>query len=96
MPERKYTSRSAKYCTSVRTKCLIRDGMVGPMGIRNNDVQQSKNSEKMEEGAEISQEVPRNMARAVGSRRSRRSGQKLPRRLATLPVLIWSPIHIYP
>ena len=33
MPERKYTLHSADYCTGVRTKHLIKDGMGGPMVI---------------------------------------------------------------
>ena len=44
MPERKYTSHSAKDCTVVRTKRPINDGMRGPIGISTNAVKQYKNS----------------------------------------------------
>ena len=45
MPERKYTSHSAEYCTGMRTKHPIKDGMGVPMVISTNYVQQYNNSE---------------------------------------------------
>ena len=44
--ERKYASHSADNCTGVRTKRSIKDGMGGPIGSRNNAVQQHTKSEK--------------------------------------------------
>ena len=45
MPERKYASHSANYCTGVRTKRSIKYGMGGPIGSRTHAGQQHKNSE---------------------------------------------------
>ena len=45
IPERKYASHSTKDCTGVRTKRSIKDGMLGPIGSRNNAVQQHKKHE---------------------------------------------------
>ena len=45
MPERKYTSYSAKYCTGVHNNRTIKDGMGRPMGSRTDAVKQYNNSE---------------------------------------------------
>ena len=46
MPECKYMSHSTEYCTGVRTKRSIKDGMGGPVGIRNHAVQHHNKPEK--------------------------------------------------
>ena len=46
IPERKYMSHNTEDCTGVRTKCSIKYGMGGPIGSRNNAVQQHKKYEK--------------------------------------------------
>ena len=97
-------SHSADDCTGVLTKRPINDGMGGTIGSRNYAVQQYKNSEKMEEGSESSQEskqncyiaFPRNPACAVRSSRSRRPRNKLLKGIASLPVMILTLICCYP
>ena len=44
MSERKYMLHSTEYCTDVRTKRSIKDGISGPIGSRNHAVQQHKKS----------------------------------------------------
>ena len=51
IPERNYASHIAKDCTSVRTKCSIKDGMGGLIGSRTHAVQQHKNPSKSKSSA---------------------------------------------
>ena len=44
IPERKYALHSTEYCTGVRTKRFIKDGIGGPIGSRTHAVQQHKKS----------------------------------------------------
>ena len=53
IPESKYMSHSTKYCTHMRTKRYIKDGLGGPIGSMTHAVQQHNKSKKMEERAEI-------------------------------------------
>ena len=46
MPERKYISHSAEYCTGMHTNQKIKDGMVGYVGRRADTVKHYKKSEK--------------------------------------------------
>ena len=44
MTERKYASHRTEYCTGMRTKVSIKDGMGGPIGSRTHAIQQNKKS----------------------------------------------------
>ena len=85
IPERKYTSHSSKDCTGVRTNRSIKDVLGGPMGIRSlkTNVRRSWKLSGIRTRCYIA--FPRNLSRAMNSRRS---GQKLLRRVATFTVVI--------
>ena len=101
MPERKYMSHNSKNCTGARTKCPIKNGMGGPIGSRYDFLQQYRNSKNkwnkdlksLKKKTRCYIVFPVNHARAVKSRRSRRPGQNLLGRLASLPAMIGVPIH---
>ena len=101
MPDCNYMSYSTKDFTCVCTNRSIKDGLVRPMRIRTDSVKHYKRSEKNGgRSLNLSRSRTRcyialtiNQVRAVISIRSRRSGQELLRRVATLPVMIRTPIH---
>ena len=56
IPEKNYVSYSAEDCTGMCTNQTIKGGMGGSVGSRADTVKHYKNSKKMEETAESSQE----------------------------------------
>ena len=103
MPEQTYMPHSSDYFTDVRTNRTIKDVMGGSVVNSTDTVKWYKKSENKKRRiwklwgsiTKFSIELPINPSCAVKSRRSRRSGKKLLRRVSTLPLMIRNLIPCY-